>query len=82
VRYRHLAQAQAVWLIIMTPKQVQVMAAYFEATDQLADATDDLIKAHAARRAGLPGNCAQFAEEVAKIRLAAYRKARADYESL
>ena len=66
----------------MTPKQVRVMAAYFEATEQLADATDDLIKAHAARRAGLLGNCAQFAEEVAKIRLAAYRKARADYESL
>ena len=65
----------------MTPKQVKVMAAYFEATEQLADATDDLIKAHAARRAGLLGNCAQF-EEVAKIRLAAYRKARADYESL
>lgn len=29
----------------MTPKQVQVMAAYFEATERLADATDDLIKA-------------------------------------
>ena len=66
----------------MTPKQVKVMSAYFEATEQLADATDDLIKAHAARRAGLRGNCAQFAEEVAKIRLAAYRRARADYESL
>ena len=65
----------------MTPKQVKVMAAYFEATERLADATDDLIKAHAARRAGLLGNCAQF-EEVAKIRLAAYRKARADYEAL
>lgn len=66
----------------MTPKQVKVMAAYFEATEQLADATDDLIRAHAARRAGSLGNCAQFAEEMAKIRLAAYRKARADYESL
>ena len=65
----------------MPPKQVKVMAAYFEATEQLADATDDLIKAHAARRAGLLGNFAQF-EEVAKIRLAAYRKARADYEAL
>lgn len=58
------------------------MAAYFEATEQLADATDDLIKAHATRRAGLRGNCAKFAEEVAKISLAAYRKARADYEAL
>lgn len=65
----------------MTPKQVKVMAAYFEATERLADATDELIKAHAARREGLLGNCARF-EEVAKIRLAAYRKARADYEAL
>lgn len=67
---------------MMTPKQVKVMAAYFEATERLADATDDLIKAHAVRRAGLPGNCAQFAEEMVKIRLAAYLRARADYESL
>ena len=68
----------------MTPEQVKVMAAIrvFEASERLADATDDLIKAHAARRAGLRGNCAQFAEEVAKIRLAAYRQARADYEAL
>lgn len=66
---------------MMTPKQVKVMAAYFEATERLADATDDLIKAHAARRAGLLGNCALF-EEVAKIRLAIYRQARADYEAL
>lgn len=65
----------------MTPKQVRVMAAYFEATERLADATDDLIKAHAARRAGLLGNCAQF-EKVAEMRLMVYRQARADYESL
>ena len=65
----------------MTPKQVKVMAAYFEATDRLADATDDLIKAQDARRAGLIGNTTQF-EEVALIRLKAYRQARADYESL
>ena len=65
----------------MTPKQVKVMAAYFEATEQLADATDELIQAHVAHRAGLLCNCVRF-EEVAKIRLAAYRKARADYESL
>ena len=65
----------------MTPKQVRVMAAYFEATEQLADATDNLVQAHAAQRAGLRGNYARFAE-VAKIRLAAYRKARADYEAL
>ena len=65
----------------MTPKQVKVMAAYFEATERLADATDDLIEAHAARRAGMLCNCDRF-EEVAKIRLAAYRQARADYEAL
>ena len=65
----------------MTPKQVRVMAAYFEATERLADATDDLIKAHAAFRSGLLGNCAQF-EEVAAIRLKVYRQARADYENL
>lgn len=69
----------------MTPKQVKVMAAYFEATERLADATDELIKAHAARRAGLLGNCDQFEEvarEVAEVRLRVYRQARADYESL
>ena len=65
----------------MTPKQVRVMAAYFEATERLADAIDDLIKAHAARRAGLLGNCDQF-EEVAEFYLKVYRQARADYESL
>lgn len=57
------------------------MAAYFEATEQLADATDDLIQALAASRHGMLCNCARF-EEVAKIRLAAYRRARADYEAL
>lgn len=65
----------------MTPKQVKVMAAYFEATERLADATDDLVQAHAACRAGMLCNCDRF-EEVAKIRLAIYRQARANYESL
>ena len=65
----------------MTPKQAQVWARYHQASEMLADATDDLIRAHERRRAGLVGNCAQF-EEVAKIRLAIYRQARADYESL
>ena len=65
----------------MTPNQVKVMAAYFEATERLADATDDLIKAHAAYREGMMCNCDRF-EEVAKIRLAIYRQARADYEAL
>ena len=62
----------------MTPKQVRVMSAYFEASERLADATDDLIRA---RRAGLLGNFPQF-EEVAAFRLKVYRQARADYESL
>ena len=67
----------------MTPKQVKVMAAVqvFEAAEHLAVATDDLVQAHDARRAGMLCNCDRF-EEVAKIRLAAYRQARADYESL
>lgn len=65
----------------MTPKQVKVMAAYFEATERLADATDELLKAHEARRAGLLGNCARF-EEAVKVRLCCYRQARADYEGL
>ena len=65
----------------MTPKQVKVMAAYFEATEQLADATDDLIQAQAAQRAGMLCNCVRF-EEVVRIRLASYRRARADYEAL
>ena len=65
----------------MTPKHVKVMAAYFEATERLADATDDLIKAHAAYRQGVLCNCDKF-EEVVKIRLAIYRQVRANYESL
>ena len=66
---------------MMTPKQMQAVGAYFDAADRLADATDDLIKAHAARRAGLLGNCAQF-EEVAAIRLKVYRQARHNWENL
>lgn len=46
----------------MTPKQVRIMAAYFEASG-LADATDAMVQAHAARRAGLLGNCGQFSGE-------------------
>ena len=65
----------------MTPKQVKIMAAYFEAAERLAEATEELIKAHEARRAGLLGNCSQF-EALAEIRLKVYRQARADYESL
>ena len=64
----------------MTPKQVRVMAAYFEATERLADATDDLIKA-TQRHAGLMSNFAQF-EEAAAFCLKVYRQARAEYENL
>lgn len=66
---------------MMTPKHVQVMATYFEATERLADATDDLIQAQAATRHGMLFNCVRF-EEVVRIRLVAYRRARADYEAL
>ena len=64
----------------MTPKQVKVMAAIrvFEASEQLADAIDNLIKA---RRNGLSDNFPQL-EEVAAFRLRLYRQARADYENL
>ena len=67
----------------MTPKQVKVMAAIslFEAAERLADATDDLIKAQDARRAGLMGNTTQF-EEVAVFRLKVYRQARHNWENL
>ena len=66
----------------MTPKQVKVMAAYFEATERLADATDDLIQAHAAQRhAGLMSNFSQF-EEVAEYRLKVYRQARHNWENM
>ena len=66
----------------MTPNQARVMAAarVFEASERLADATDDLIKA-TQRHAGLMSNFAQF-EEVAAFRLSVYRQARADYENL
>ena len=66
-----------------TPKQMQAMAAYLDAAERLADATDDLIKAHVARREGLLGNCAQFEEvAAAAVTLFRMRQARADYESL
>lgn len=66
---------------MITPSAIKVMAEYLDASERLADATDDLIKAHDARRAGLLGNCAQF-EEVAAIRLKVYRAARTNWENL
>lgn len=66
---------------MLNPQLVLAMAEYLNASEALADATDDLIKAHAARCAGLLGNCAQF-EEVAAIRLKVYRQARHNWENL
>ena len=66
---------------MLNPQLVLAMAEYLNASEALADATDDLIKAEAARRAGLLGNCAQF-EEVALIRLKVYRQARSYWENL
>ena len=65
----------------MTPKEADVWQAYHQASEMLADATDDLIQAQAAQRAGMLCNCIRF-EEVVRIRLASYRRARADYEAL
>ena len=68
---------------MMTPKQIRAIAAYFDATERMADAIDDLIKAQIARREGLLGNCAQFEElAAAAVTLFRMRQARADYESL
>ena len=47
----------------------------------LADATDDLIRAHERRRAGLVDSCAEQ-EDVVRGLLANYRACRAAIESL
>ena len=66
---------------MLNPQLVLAMADYLNASEALADATDDLIKAEDARRAGLLGNTTQF-EEVALIRLKVYRQARHNWENL
>lgn len=66
---------------MLNPQLVLAIAEYLDASEALADATDDLIKAHAARPAGLMGDCAQF-EEMAAIRLKVYRLARHNWENL
>ena len=66
---------------MLIPQLVLAMAEYLNASEALADATDDLIKAEAARRAGQMGNTTQF-EEVALIRLKVYRHARHNWENL
>lgn len=65
----------------MTPQQAQVWARYHKASEMLADATDNLIKCHECRRAGLMGN-ADRAEQIAIGALAEYRAARAAMEAL
>lgn len=66
---------------MLNPQLVLAMAEYLNASDALADATDDLIKAEAARREGILCNCDRF-EEVANIRLKVYRQARHNWENL
>ena len=66
---------------MLNPQLVLAMAEYLNASEALADATDDLLKALPTRRAGLLGNSTQF-EEVAAIRLKVYRAARHHWENL
>ena len=66
---------------MLNPQMVLAMADYLKAAEDLADATDDLLKAEDARRAGLLGNTDQF-EEVALFRLKVYRQARHNWENL
>ena len=65
----------------MTPEQARVWVRYHQANEMLADATDDLIRAHERRRAGLVDNCAEQ-EAVVEGLLANYRAARAAMEAL
>lgn len=68
-------------MTIMRPDIIRIMAEYLAASEALADATDDLIKANAMRRAGQIGNTTQF-EEVAAIHLKVYRQARHNWENV
>lgn len=68
----------------MTPKQAQqaqVWARYHKASELLADATDEFIRAEQGHRSGLIGNTARY-EQIAIGALAEYRAARAAMESL
>ena len=65
----------------MTPRQADIWQAYHQASEMLADATDDLIRAHECRRAGLVGNCAEQESVVVGL-LANYRACRAAMEAL
>ena len=52
-----------------------------QASEMLADATDDLIQAHECRRAGIVGNCSEQ-EAIVRGLLANYRTCRAAMEAL
>ena len=66
---------------MLNPQLVLAMAEYLNASEALADATDDLINATEMRRKGQIGNTTQF-EEVALVRLKVYRQARHNWENL
>ena len=66
---------------MLNPQLVLAMAEYLNASESLADATDDLIKAETARRDGLRFNSTHI-EFVAAIRLKVYRQARHNWENL
>lgn len=66
---------------MMTPKQIRVMAEYLEATELLADATEELLRLRAMASAGQIGNT-QAAERRVFVRLDNYKLARAAYEAL
>ena len=66
---------------MLNPQLVLAMAEYLNASEALADATEDLINATEMRRKGQIGNTTQF-EEVAAIRLKVYRQARHNWENL
>ena len=65
----------------MTPQQAQVWARYHKASERLADATDELIRAEQGMRAGRICSTSLFFK-LAKVALAEYRAARAAMESL
>lgn len=67
---------------MLNPQLVLAMAEYLNASEALADATEDLIKAEADRRAGLAGPLCNTTIAWAEVRLKVYRQARHNWESL
>ena len=66
---------------MLNPQLVLTMAEYLNASEALADAIDDLLKAEATRRNGLLVDTTKL-EEVAALRLKLYRLARHYWENL